>query len=183
MSSQVTYSESELIALLKQGEESGYSYLYDHYGATLYGVIIQIVSRPEVAEDILQEVFLKIYRNIGHYEDSKGRLYTWILRIARNTAIDTLRSRDFRKSQKIQALDNDVYDNTAETSSLPFVDHLGLDKVLSALNEDHRRVIDLAYFNGFTREEIAHELNLPLGTVKTRVRNALIELRRLLNIS
>lgn len=183
MSIQTTYSEQQLVALLKQGEENAYCYLYDHYGAVLYGVILQIVNRQEVAEDILQEVFLKIYHNIDHYEDSKGRLYTWLLRITRNTAIDTLRSRDFRQSQKIQTLDNGVNDNTTETSSLPYVDHLGLDKVLSALNEDQRKVIDLAYFNGFTQEEIAQELNLPLGTVKTRVRNALIKLRKLLNIS
>lgn len=183
MSIQATYTEPELITLLKQGDQTAYSYLYDHYGAALYGVILQMVKRQEVAEDILQEVFLKIYRNIGHYEKEKGKLYTWMFQITRNTAIDTLRSRDFRKSQKIQALDNNVNDNTTENSNATYVDHLGLEKVLSALNKDQQKVIDLAYFNGYTQKEIAQELEVPLGTVKTRVRNALIELRKLLNIS
>lgn len=183
MSIQATYTEPELITLLKQGDETAYSYLYDHYGAALYGVILQMVKRQEVAEDILQEVFLKIYRSIDRYEDSKGRLYTWMIQIAKNTAIDTIRSKDFRKSQKIQMLENNVNDNTTENSNATYVDHLGLDKVLSSLNKDQRKVIDLAYFNGYTQKEIAQELEVPLGTVKTRVRNALIELRKLLNIS
>ena len=183
MSIQITYTEPELIILLKQGEESAYGYLYDHYGGALYGVIFQVIGRQEIAEDILQEVFLKIYRNIGHYEKEKGKLYTWMFQIARNTAIDTLRSRDFKKSQKIQTLDNNVNDNTTENSGISYVDHLGLDKVISSLSEDQRKVIDLAYFNGYTQKEIAQELKVPLGTVKTRVRNALIELRKLLNIS
>ncbi|HEY6082266.1 MAG TPA: sigma-70 family RNA polymerase sigma factor [Chitinophagaceae bacterium] len=180
MSSQVTYSEPELIALLKQGEETAYSFLYDHYGAALFGIILRIIGRQELAEDALQEVFLKIYRNIDHYEVSKGRLFTWMLNIARNTAIDIVRSKDFRISRKIRELDNDVNANTIKASVMPFTDHLGLDKVLSTLNQDHRKVIDMAYFRGYTQEEIAKELGIPLGTVKTRIRNALMQLRDIL---
>lgn len=183
MSLPTTYSEPELIALLKRGEESAYGYLYDHYAATLYGVILQVVPQQEVAEDVLQEVFVKIYRNIDQYEASKGRLYTWMLHIARNTAIDTIRSKEFKKSRKIRELKESVNANAAKKSVTPYVDHLGLDKVLSALNEDQQKIIDLAYFKGYTQEEISKELQLPLGTVKTRVRNALIQLRKLLNIS
>lgn len=179
-----TYSEPELILLLKRGEETAYGYLYDQYGPALYGVILHVVRQQEMAEDILQEVFLKIYRNIDHYETSKGRLYTWMLHIARNSAIDTVRSTKFRDLKKIQPLENTVNttaDNNA--SSIPAIDHIGLDKIISALGEDHRKIIELAYFQGYTQEEVSRELDIPLGTVKTRVRSALIQIRKLLNIS
>lgn len=169
--------------LLKQGEETAYGYLYDHYGAALYGVILHIVRQQEMAEDILQEVFLKIYRGIDHYEASKGRLYTWMLHIARNSAIDTVRSTKFRDSKKIQSLENTVNTTVESTSSILAIDHIGLDRVISSLSEDHRKIIDLAYFQGYTQEEISRELELPLGTVKTRARSALIQIRKLLNIS
>lgn len=179
----VTYSEPELIAALKGREESACSYLYDHYSAALFGVILKIVVQQQSAEDILQETFLKIYRNIAQYDASKGRLFTWMLHIARNTAIDAMRSKDFRQQDKIRTLDADVNKDAAAASTVPFVDHLGLDRVILSLKEDQRRVIDLAYFKGYTQEEIAKELVIPLGTVKTRIRNALIELRKLLNVS
>lgn len=179
----LTYSEPELVAGLKRREETAYSYLYDHYAAALFGVIQKVVAQPQSAEDILQEVFLKIYRNIGQYEASKGRLFTWMLHIARNTAIDTLRSKDFREQGKIRELDANVGKDAAAPSTISFVDHLGLDKVILSLKEEHRKVIDLAYFKGYTQEEIAKELEMPLGTVKTRIRNALIQLRNLLNVS
>ncbi|MGH2644451.1 MAG: RNA polymerase sigma factor, partial [Chitinophagaceae bacterium] len=108
MSLPITYSETELISLLKEGEEAAYSYLYDHYSAALFGVILRIVSKQKEAEDILQEVFVKIYNNIGKYEVSKGRLYTWMLNIARNKAIDTVRSKEFQNAREIHELDETV---------------------------------------------------------------------------
>jgi RNA polymerase sigma-70 factor (ECF subfamily) len=182
LSNPVTYSEPELIKQLREREEFAYSYLYDHYGSALYGIILRIVLRTEVAEDVLQEVFIKIYYNIDQYEPAKGKLYTWMLHIAYNLAIDTLRSKGFRQSKEIQPLDNDVNVNAVYSYSVPEIDHIGLDKVVSELSEDHRKIIDLAYFRGYTQEEIARELSIPLGTVKTRVRSALIHLRSLLNI-
>lgn len=182
MSNSATYSEPALIEQLREREESAYAYLYDHYGSALYGIILRIVLRTEVAEDVLQEVFIKIYYNIDRYEPAKGKLYTWMLHIAYNMAIDTLRSKRFRQSKEIRSLDNDVNVIAVYSSSVPEIDHIGLDKVVSALSEDHRKIIDLAYFQGYTQEEIARELDIPLGTVKTRVRSALIHLRGLMNI-
>lgn len=137
----------------------------------------------EEAEDILQEVFIKIYHHIGNYDVFKGRLYTWMLQIARNTAIDTLRSKEFQKTTKIHSLDESVNNGIKDLSSVSNVDNLGLDKVISSLNEDQQKVINMAYFQGYTQEEISKELGIPLGTVKTRVRNGLIQLRKILNIS
>lgn len=178
-----THTEVELIALLKRGEQSAYGYLYDHYGAALYGVVLKIVAQPLVAEEVVQEVFLKIFHNIDQYSESKGRLYTWMLQIARNTAIDTTRSKDFKNAKRIQSLDIDVNKDAEGLSSHPYMDHLGLEKVLSALTEDQRQVIDLAYYKGYTQQEISQQLQQPLGTVKTHIRGALQQLRKLLNIS
>lgn len=177
-----TYSEENLVALLKEGEVTAYSYLYDHYSGALFGIILRIVPQNENAEDILQEVFLKIYNNIQQYNSDKGKLYTWMIQIARNTAIDTVRSKDFKQSKQIRELTNDV-NEYATSSGINTHDAIGLEKIINGLNEEHKKIIDLAYFKGLTQEEISGKLDLPLGTVKSRARSALIHLRKLLNIS
>lgn len=172
-----------MISLLKDGDEASFSYLYDHYSAALYGIILKIIPREEVAEDVLQEVFVKIFSHIKNYDAEKGRLYTWMLQIARNSAIDTVRSKDFKKSKVIHELKNNVNDSINNSSTITAQDTIGLDKVLTGLSDDQRKIIDLSYYKGFTQEEISHQLNVPLGTVKSRARSALMQLRKLLNIS
>lgn len=174
--------EPDLISLLKDGDEGAFSYLYDHYSAALFGIILKIISKEEVAEDVLQEVFVKIYTHIKHYDSSRGRLYTWLLQITRNTAIDMVRSKDFKKAHVIRELNNNVNDSASNSSAASY-DSIGLDKVLSGLSEDQRKIVDLSYYKGFTQEEISNELNVPLGTVKSRARSALVQLRKLLNLS
>lgn len=165
---------------LKKGDESAYNHLYDNYSGALYGFILQVVPEKEQAKDILQEVFMKIFQRIEQYDDQRGRLYTWMVQIARNTAIDKVRSKSYRTARQVQSLE-DQKENSGG-SVIPNMDYVGVDKALFSLDETHKRIIDLAYFQGFTQNEIADELELPLGTVKTRVRNALIQLRKLLNI-
>lgn len=183
MSDSSKYTEAELISSLKAGDESSFSYLYDNYSATLYGAILKIIRKESIAQDLLQEVFIKIFQNINHYDNSKGRLFTWMLRITRNTTIDKIRSKGFRDSSKIHSLEKDVNKNNSQISELPYINNIGLDNLLNTLEESHRKIIDLAYFEGYTQREIAKELAIPLGTVKTRARNALIQLRKRLNIS
>jgi RNA polymerase sigma factor (sigma-70 family) len=173
-------TENELIAMLKSRSEQAFSYLYDHYAGALYGVIIKMISREEVAKDLLQEVFVKIWRNIDTYDTARGRLYTWMLNIARNAAIDVLRSSDFSQERKTSELGNTVYQDNSMLATVLRTDHLGLKQVVDGLKEDYKQVIDLAYFKGYTQEEIAKELNIPLGTVKTRSRNALLQLKSLM---
>ena len=88
-----TYSEEELIVLLQEKNETGFHYLYDHYSGALYGIILRIVQSKEYTEEVIQDVFVKIWNSIHQYDASKGRFYTWILNIARNTAIDYLKSK------------------------------------------------------------------------------------------
>lgn len=175
-----TYTELELVQGLKSRDQQIFGYLYDHYSPALYGVVLKVLNDENTASDVLQEVFLKIWRGIDKYDTEKGRLFTWMLNIARNTAIDSLRSKGHKLDQKIQELSNDVYLQTSQLTVQPAVDHLGLSKVLEKLNKEQRTIIDLAYYKGCTQEEIARVLDIPLGTVKTRMRNAIIQLRNIL---
>lgn len=182
MSNPINYSEQELVSLLQSGDESAFGYLYDHYGAAMYGMILRIVPQKEIAEDVLQEVFVKVFHNIKNYDDSRGKLYTWLISITRNTAIDMLRSKDFKKSKQIHELDTDV-NSKDDGNSNSVVDSIGLENVLKELSDDHKEIIDLAYYKGFTQEEISGKLQIPLGTVKSRARSALMRLRKILKIS
>ncbi|WP_298738177.1 sigma-70 family RNA polymerase sigma factor [uncultured Chitinophaga sp.] len=174
----LTYTEAELVQGLKARDEKVFSYVYDHYSPALYGVALKVLNDENTAVDVLQEIFLKIWRGIERYDVDKGRLFTWMLNIARNTAIDTLRSRAHKLGQKMQEIGNGHQQDQLIVQQS--VDHLGLSKVLDQLNKEQRTIIDLAYYRGCTQEEIAKMLDMPLGTVKTRMRNAIIQLRNIL---
>lgn len=178
MSTNRTYEEQELVAALRQKEEEAFSYLYDHYAGALYGIIKQIVTDLEVSNDVLQEAFVNIWRRIELYDETKGRLFTWMLNIARNAAIDKTRSKGFQQSLRQQPLaDTESY----QLQVRPGIDDFGLKKVLSKLKQEQRQLIDLSYYQGFTHDQIAKALDIPLGTVKTRIRSALMQLRALLS--
>src|SRR6201986_3978544 len=181
MGTPTTYTEPELVLALKERNNQAFSFLYDHYAGALYSIIRQIVTdNNELAGDVLQEVFINIYRKIDSYDQTKGRLFTWMLNIARNASIDTLRSKSYQNSQKNQELPDNVYKGVTNQTTLPNVDNIGLKKVLEKLKPEHRVLVELAYFKGFTHEEIAEMLTMPLGTVKTRIRSALLQLREYL---
>jgi RNA polymerase sigma factor (sigma-70 family) len=179
LNSKLTYSETELVAQLQERNEQAFSYLYDNYSAALHGIINQIIPDREIASDVLQEVFVNIWNKIGTYDPIKGRLFTWMLNVARNAAIDKVRSRAYQDSLKNQSLPDDV--NIMTQSVKPNTDDYGLKKLVSKLKDEQKVLIDLSYFQGFTHEEIAKSLNIPLGTVKTRIRSALTQLRTLID--
>jgi len=172
------HNEDELLRRLKLHEEQAYSFLYDHYSKALFVVIKQIITQQEVAEDILQETFVKVWQNIHTYDGSRGRLYTWMLSIARNLSIDRTRSKEFNKQSKTGTLQENVYTSAPTEESR--VTDVGLKKVLNSIPEENARLIDLAYFKGYTQEEIAKILVMPVGTVKTRMRSAIANLRKLI---
>lgn len=177
------YSEEELVALLQNKDQQAFAYLYDNYSAALNGVIYRLVEDRELAEDILQEAFVKVWNNFASYDTTKGRLFTWMLNITRNLTIDTLRSKGYKKQAKISSDENSVSNFTDDNRMAERFDALGLRKQLVNLKPEQRSIIDLAYFNGYTQDEISKELGVPLGTVKTRMRSAIIELRKLLEYS
>ncbi|HET6254569.1 MAG TPA: sigma-70 family RNA polymerase sigma factor [Puia sp.] len=177
----ITYTEQELVAALKDRNNQAFAFLYDHYSGALYSIIRQIVTdNSELTSDVLQEIYINIWRKIESYDETKGRLFTWMLNIARNASIDTLRSKSYQNSQKNQELPDNVYKGASNQTTQPNVDNIGLKKVLEKLKPEHRVLVDLAYFKGFTHEEIAQMMTIPLGTVKTRIRNALLQLREYL---
>jgi len=175
------YSEEELVILLQNRDQKAFSYLYDNYAAALNGVIYRMVEDRELAEDILQEAFIKIWNNFSNYDKLKGRLFTWMLNITRNLTIDTLRSKGYKKQSKISADENSVSNYTDDSKMAERFDSMGLRKQLVNLKPEQRSIIDLAYFNGYTQDEISREMGIPLGTVKTRMRSAILELRKMLN--
>lgn len=176
MGTKLTYEESELVAALRSKDEQAFSHLYGHYSGALYGVIKQVVNDTELSNDVLQECFINIWRRIDTYDESKGRLFTWMLNIARNAAIDKTRSKGFQQSLKEIPLDGKVM----QPSIKPGIDDFGLKKLLLKLKDEQRLLIDLSFFQGYTHEQIANALHIPLGTVKTRIRSALIQLRALM---
>jgi RNA polymerase sigma factor (sigma-70 family) len=172
------YSESELVMLLREKSQHAFGYLYDNYAGALKAVILTITGEDEAANDVLQEVFVKIWRQIGSYDAAKGRLYTWMLNIARNAAIDQIRSRGFQNSRQNQELTENVHDQAGSAEIK--TDQIGLKKVVYSLKQEYRVLVELSYFQGYTQDEIAKMLNIPLGTVKTRLRTALIQLREII---
>lgn len=165
---------------MKEKNEAGFHYLYDHYSGALYGVVLRIVQSKEYTEEIIQDVFVKIWNSIHQYDISKGRFYTWMINIARNTAIDYLKSKSFQNELKNQSIPDFVYNSAELSTTNSASDFIGFNNVLESLESDKQELIDLAYYQGYTQNEISDKLKMPLGTVKTKMRNALIKLKDLL---
>jgi len=149
--------------------------LYDTYGSALFGIVLRIVQHRELAEQVLQDTFVKAWRNGASYDASKGRLFTWLLNIARNSAIDATRTAHFQKSRKTDSLDSLVHSPGGESIN---TDMIGVKEVVDRMDEKYRMLIELIYFKGYTQEEAAEETGIPLGTIKTRLRFAINELRK-----
>ncbi|MES2519348.1 MAG: sigma-70 family RNA polymerase sigma factor [Bacteroidota bacterium] len=171
-------AEEALVSLLQSKDQRGFSILYDNYSSALYGVILKIVRSEEIAADVMQDAFVKIWKNIDGYNRTKGTLFTWILNVARNTAIDRIRSQDFQNSQRNQDLESTINIIDNQESSQFDIDAIGIKKVVENLRPEHQQMIDLLYFQGYTQAEVAEEFGIPLGTVKTRVKAAIVQLRQ-----
>lgn len=180
LNNKTRYSETELIEMLRQRSETSFSYLYDNYSDALYGIVFHIVNSEEIAEDLMQEAFVRIWQNFDSYDKNKGKLFTWMLNIARNAAIDHIRSAQFKHDGKNRSIDDfvNIIHTNQNTSSR--TDQIGLKETLLKLKPDHKIIIDLIYFKGYTQAEVSEELAMPLGTVKTRARTALLQLREIL---
>lgn len=183
MAEEIKYSEDTLVDLLVKKDQQAFSYLYDNYAGALNAVIYRIVEEKELAEDILQEAFIKIWNNFSSYDKSKGRLFTWMLNITKNISIDTVRSKGFKKQSKILGDENSVNNLQDVSMGIERFDAVGLRTQVSNLKSEYKIIIDMAYFSGFTQDEISKHLDIPLGTVKTRMRAAMQELRKQLQKS
>jgi RNA polymerase sigma factor (sigma-70 family) len=167
--------QERIVELLQQKDAFILEQLYDAYGATLYGVVLRIVCSKEIAEQVIQDTFVKVWHNAASYDASKGRLYTWMLNIARNTAIDATRTSHFQNCKNTDDVDKLSCFLNEECLN---EDTIGLREIVRKMDEKYMVLIDLIYFNQYTHIEAAEAMNLPLGTVKTRLRYALFELRK-----
>jgi RNA polymerase sigma-70 factor (ECF subfamily) len=176
----VNIAESDLINQLKAHNDEAFNYLYANYSKALFNVIFQILQNQELSEDVLQEAFVKIWKSVNQYDSSKGTLFTWMLNICRNQAIDKTRSKLFKNNLQNQSIENNVHVvSRADSSFKP--EYIGLKKLANNLKPEYREIIDLIYYKGFTQNDAAEHLQMPLGTVKTRCRAALLELRKIFN--
>ena len=170
-------SETDLINGLRLGDKKTIEVLYDMYSGSLYGVILRILKEEETSEDILQETFLRIWQKFNYYDSSKGRLFTWMCNLARNLALDKLKSKGYvnnSKNEKISDLQFTV-DHQFNVRNNP--ETIGVREIVLKLKPEHRCIIDLVYFQGYTHVEAAEELKIPIGTLKTRMRVAVNDLR------
>lgn len=172
-------TDAELMALLREQPAAGIAALYDRYGRLVYGVALRVVQDHGAAEEITQDVFVRCWRTAERYRAEQGSLAAWLLAIAHNRAIDELRSRRGKELRRPRAAEDE----------LPPVLDPGFDaallrgdvrRALGALPEGQREVIELIFWGGLTRREIAERLRLPLGTVHTRLRLGMEKLREAL---
>lgn len=166
---------------LRNKEKAGAEALYDMYSSSLYGIIFRIVQHEEIAEDLLQDTFVRIWNSFSSYDESKGRLFTWMVNIARNISIDKTRSKDFRNSSKTEDIENNVLSLEMQADNTLNPETMGLKELVAKLKPEQKIILDMVYFRGFTHAEVSEELEIPLGTVKTRLRNAIISLRKVFN--
>ncbi len=164
-----------LVGRLKTGSEAAFAEMYDRYSGALNGIVSRIVRDNEAAQDVLQDSFVKVWKNIHTYDSTKGSFFTWMLNIARNTSIDSLRKLKKEGRTEIQnwegavGLVGAVQQNT---------NAIGLSKLVEKLPPEQQIMIQYIYFKGYTQQEVSDELEMPLGTVKTRTRLAMRELRK-----
>lgn len=166
---------------IARGDEQSLASLYDRYRLILFGLILRILHSRAEAEDVLQDVFIQVWKRAGDYDESRGRTFTWLVTLARSRAIDRLRALDSRQRTANESLEG-VTDSVSDAAEDAFKSEQRevVRAALAALPSEQRQTLLLAYFEGLTQTEIAERLNAPLGTVKTRMRSGMIKLRELL---
>jgi len=174
----VSKLEQHIVSLLKEGDKRAISLIYENYSGSLLGVIQKITKDHALAQDALQESFIKIWKNAKKYDSNKAKLFTWLYRIARNTAIDKLRSHNIKFNKKIQIADSNVY--KLSTSGLN-QDTIDLKKHVASLESKYQIVLKALFFEGMTQQEASEELSIPLGTIKSRLKIGLRELKKIYN--
>jgi RNA polymerase sigma-70 factor (ECF subfamily) len=178
---QAQISDVSLLKAVGLGDESALASLYDRYRLILFGLLTRILNSRAEAEDVLQEVFLQVWRRAGDFDERRGRPFTWLVTLARSRAIDRLRLLASRE-RVVTAAAKEVREETSDAveDTLHAEQRETVKRALAKLTEEQRQVLLLAYLDGMTQSEIAAKLNSPLGTIKTRMRSGMIKLRELL---
>ena len=166
--------DQEIYQKIRARDEDGLSMLYTHYSDALYGIALRILHRDSFAEDAIQKSFLKIWNNIDKFDPEKSTLFTWMVRIVKNTAIDIRRLKSFQKEEKSETLD--VHVHNTEQSHID-TDRIDAKDIIAGLDEKYAFVLEYLYLKGYTQSELSDEFDIPLGTIKTRVKKGIEILR------
>lgn len=178
----VEQSDDELVALIVARNEGAFRLLYDRYADLVYSVAMRVLADSAAAQDVVQDVFLRFWRFPQSFDPERGRFMSWLLSVARNRAVDEVRARGRRRLHElppVEGADDPVDEAAADPARLAVLsaERREIRTALHTLPDEQRQVIELAYFAGLTQQEIAAQLQTPLGTIKTRVRLGMRKLR------
>jgi len=171
------FSHDQLVVLLKKHDPDAYQYLYQAYSGRLYFLVLSIVKSPEQSLEVLQDVFIKIWKSIEAYEDH-GLFFTWLIMITRTTCLDAIKKKDYRNQRLNVNLED--YQTVVPAESFNS-DGIGLFDCVKHLPRDYKILIMLSYFDGFTHQQISQMLDMPMGTVKSKLRRAIRQLKAFLS--
>jgi RNA polymerase sigma-70 factor (ECF subfamily) len=169
-------TEQRIVQLLKRKDQYALNLLYENYSDSLYGAILKVTRNETIAEDALQETFIKVWKNAEKYDPTKAKLFTWLFRIARNTAIDKLRSFNNRFHKEVQIDKSNVYILPGTSLNQDVID---IKEHVRRLEQKYQIVLNALFFEGMTQQEASDELEIPLGTVKSRLKIGLRELKKI----
>lgn len=175
--SDIHEEDTALIRGLAKKDPAVLQTLYDRYASVLFGIVHKMLGDHALGEDVLQEAFTRIWEHGKTYDPAKGRLFTWMLNICRNAAIDSMRSKGFKKFRMTTHTADPAASGLDSPQEGVKPELIGIREIVEALKPDWKELIELIYFRGFTQQEASESLNLPLGTVKTRLRSAMMFLR------
>ncbi len=173
-------ADAALVRLLLQKDVNAFEKVYDRYSRVVYSLVLRILQQSGPAEEVVQDVFLQLWRNSAQYDAARGPFMPWLLTLARNRALDTLRLKSERQ-RRLESQTDDLYSVVVapqyekELDEKRRAEHIR--SLIGELNPQQKRAIELAYFQGLTHTEIADQLKEPLGTVKSWIRNGLICLK------
>lgn len=181
--------DKELLERIAKKDPVALSLLYDKYHRILFGLLISILKKKTEAEDLLQEVFTTIWEKADQFDSERGKAYTWIVSLTRNKGIDRLRSKVYKeqKKQSTSLDDDEAFHPLFSKENSPLEDTILADRAealreaLQQISEKQRSVIQISYFDGLSQTEISETYDIPLGTVKTRMRDGMIKLREILS--
>ncbi len=168
------HNESDIIQKVIARDEKSFELLYDEYAPRVYGLVLRMTQRKELSEEIVQEVFLKLWNNIDKYDAQKSKLFTWLYQITRNTTLNRLAAKGEKKNRRVDYTDEFKNDPSVKGN----FEAMDIRGVVNKLDQKYVDVLDLVYFKAYTFQEASDTLNVPLGTVKTRVRFALSKLKK-----